>query len=532
MITGSFMGLNLSMRGLYASQKAMNLTAQNIANSSTEGYTRRVAQFKTFGQDKEGIGEPGFGMGGDFVHPERMRDNYLDTKIWNQQSIASEWLVKNDYYTSLQQIVNEPSVSDLTTNLTNFYSSMQEFAKNPSSTTLRYAVVNAGEQLTTYFNEVATKLEEFQIELNDNVKMQVDEINSLADKIRDLNIKIYNTEISGGDAGFMRDERALLIDELSQYGNVEISEETHGKLINGSEDTRMTVLFAGTILVDHKTNRHIEMTKRVVADNEADVEGLYELTMDGGARLDLTSGKLKATLEVRDGTGEDTESWVKGVPYYMEQLNTVARTFAKAFNEGIKDYDQNGVIDPDTEKVKGFADGYTFNSEAGDEIPGIRFFTTDSLSSAEFINGATNLADINNVYNGVTAKNITISADVLNDIGNMFSSFVDTTNENDTEAIQSLLDFTSDNKLFGTTDIDDFVAGMITNLGVDAQQAADLDESHEAVITQMLNRRESYSGVSLNEEATNLVKYQQMYNASAKVMSVFAELYNTLVEVI
>ena len=161
MITGSFMGLNLSMRGLYASQKAMNLTAQNIANSSTAGYTRRVAQFKTFGQDREGIGEPGFGMGGDFVHPTRMRDDYLDTKIWNQQSIASEWSIKNEYYTNLEHIVNEPSVSDLTTNLTNFYSAMDEFAKEPSSTTRRYAVVNAGVQLTTYFNEVATKSPKF-----------------------------------------------------------------------------------------------------------------------------------------------------------------------------------------------------------------------------------------------------------------------------------------------------------------------------------------------------------------------------------
>ena len=63
-----------------------------------------------------------------------------------------------------------------------------------------------------------------------------------------------------------------------------------------------------------------------------------------------------------------------------------------------------------------------------------------------------------------------------------------------------------------------------------AQQAMDLDESHEMIVTQMLNRREGYSGVSLNEEATNLVKYQQMYNASAKVMSVFSEIYNTLVQ--
>ncbi|MBP3284129.1 MAG: flagellar hook-associated protein FlgK [Clostridia bacterium] len=532
MITGSFVGLNLSMRGLYASQKALNLTAQNIANSSTEGYTRRVAEFKTFGQDRDRIGDPGFGMGGDFISATRMRDEYLDKKIWNQQSIASEWSIKNEYYTNLQQIVNEPSVSDLTTNLTDFYSAMDEFAKEPSSTTKRYLVLNRGLQLTTYFNEVATKLEEFQVELNDSVKMQVDEINSIADKLRDLNEKIYNTEISGGDAGFMRDERALLIDQLSEYGNVEVSEMTYGELINGSEDRRMTILFGGTVLVDHKTNRHLEYSKRITAKNEADVEGLYEVSMQGGARLDLTSGKLKATLEVRDGNVANGDSWVKGVPYYMEQLDTIARTFAKAFNEGIKDYNQDGAIDPDTEKGNGFADAYTFNSKEGDDVPGIRFFSIDSLSSADFINGKTDLDDINSVYDGLNAKNISISKDILEDIGNMFKSFTDSGNNNDTEAIQDLMSFTSDKKLFGTTDVNDFVAGMITNLGVDAQLAKDLDGSHEAVITQLTNRRESYSGVSLNEEATNLVKFQQMYNASAKVMSVFSEIYNTLVNTI
>lgn len=520
MITGSFMGLNLALRGLYASQKALELTSENVANSATKGYTRKVAEFKTFGQDREGIGEPGFGMGADYVSSTRMRDKYLDTKIWNQQSIASEWDIKEDYYTKLGQIIDEPSVSSLTTVLDDFYLAMQEYAKEPASTTKRYAVRNSAEQLTSYFNEVASKLEEFQVELNDDIKTQVEDVNSTITKIRDLNERIYNTEITGGDAGLLRDERGLLIDELSKYGNVEVTETTYSTLANGTEDKRMTIMFGGTTVVDHKNAIKLTYTKSLTKKHETDVEGLYHVTTETGARLDLSSGKLKATLEVRDGTGSNLDGWVKGVPYYVEQMNEIARTFAKGFNEGII-----GTTNGD-----GFADGYTFNS--GDEKGGQRLFTIDNMASDVFIDEGDDTAQIIEKYEELTAKNISISSDILDDIGNMFSSFTDPTNRNDTDSILKLLEFKDNNSLLGTTNLEDYISGMITNVGVDAETAKGLNESHESVMLQLTNRREGYSGVSMNEESANLVRFQQMYNASAKIISVFSEVYYTLVNTI
>lgn len=524
MITGSFAGLNISLRALYSSTKALDVTSQNIANVGSKGYTRRVAEFKTFGQDQTGISNPIFGLGADCVNTERMRDEYLDTKIWNQSSIASEWTTKNEYYLELEKIINESSVSGLVGVIDDFSAAMNDFANNPSSTTYRYLVQNRGVQLTNYFNETAVQLEELQVELNNKIKEQVDEINDLGNRIAELNEKIRNNEIVGKETNLLRDERDLLIDKLSEFGDVEVSEKSYGKLINGSEDMRVVVKFGGTIMVNHNHSRELEYIKRIEKVNESDIDGLYDIMWKDTATLTTSSGSLKSLIELRDGTGKDNTGWVKGIPHYMDELNTIARNFALAFNEGII----NG------EKVsKGYAEGYTFNSPEDATTPaGIRFFCTDERYTKEFATGWNSTEETVSAYKELNAKNITLSKEVLDDIGNLFKSFDDPNNNNDTESIKNLMTFTEDSKLFKTSNLEDYVSGMITNLGVDADVSKKISESHSSIMLQLENQRESYSGVSLDEEATNLVRYQQMYKAAAKVMSTFSEIYEVLVNTI
>lgn len=524
MVSGAFTGLNLSLRALYSSRKALNVTGENVANAGTEGYTRRVAEFKTFGQNAAGVSEPVFGLGADCVSATRMRDNYLDTKIWNQSSISQGWSTKNDYYLEMEKILNESSISDMTGVIDEFSSAWEQFANNPSSTTYRYLVQNKGLQLTTYFNETSAQLEELQVELNNDVMTKVDEINDLAKRISNLNAQIYNSEVLGGEASTLRDERTLLVNRLSELGNVEYIEQDYGKLVNGSVEQKVTIKFGGTALVTHDKCEQLKTTKRMEKKNAEDIDGLYDISWADGTRVDLESGELKSTLEIRDGTGKDTTSWVKGVPYYISQLNDIARKFAMAFNEGIVNGERKG---------QGHAGGLTFNSEEGaTEAEGIRFFSIEGLSTEEFINVNKTDDEIIEAYSYLTAKNISLSTDVLDDIGNIFKSFTDTTNNNDTESIMSLLDFKDDKTMFGSYNLEDCISGIITTLGVDASIAKNLAKSHESVMTQYENQRDSYSGVNLDEEATNLLRYQEMYNAAAKIMSVFAELYDTLVNII
>jgi len=524
MVTGSFTGLNLSLRALYSSRKALNIIGENVANANTEGYTRKVAEFKTFGQNSAGISEPVFGLGADCVSATRMRDTYLDTKIWNQNSISKGWGTKNDYYMEIEKILNESSISDLTGVLDEFYSAWDQYANNPSETAYRYLIQNRGLQVTTYFNETATQLEELQIKLNDDVMTKVDEVNDLAKRISELNTQIYNSEILGGEASTLRDERTLLVNRLSELGNVEYIEHDHGKLVNGSLDKKVTIKFGGTAIVTHDRYEELIVNKRVDKENKEDIEGLYDITWEDGTRIDLASGELKSTIEIRDGVGEGEDQWVKGVPYYLNQLNEIARKFALAFNEGIVNGERKG---------QGHAGGFTFNSaEDATDPEGIRFFSINGLSSEELINVNRTDAEIISAYEHITAKNIGLSTDVLDDIGNMFRSFTDPTNNNDTDAIDSLLDFTDDKTMFGSYNLEDCVSGLITTLGVDAEIAKNLNKSHDAVITQYENQRDAYSAVSLDEEGTNLIRFQEMYNAAAKIMSVFSEMYDTLVNMI
>lgn len=524
MVTGSFTGLNLSLRALYSSKKALNVTGENVANANTEGYTRRVAEFKTFGQNASGVSEPVFGLGADCVTATRMRDTYLDTKIWNQSSISSGWSTKNDYYMEIEKILNESSISDLTGVLDEFYSAWDQYANNPSDTTYRYLIQNRGVQLTTYFNETSTQLEDLQVELNNDVVTKVDEVNDLAKRISELNVQIYNSEILGGEASTLRDERTLLVNRLSELGNVEYIEHDYGKLVNGSLEKKVTIKFGGTAIVVHDRYEQLALNKRVDKKNDEDVEGLYDISWEDGTRVDLASGELKSTIEIRDGTGENSSGWVKGVPYYISQLNDIARKFALAFNEGIVNGERKG---------QGHAGGYTFNSSKdATEAEGIRFFSISGLSSEELINVNKTDAEIISAYDKITAKNIGLSTDVLDDIGNMFRSFTDPTNNNDTDGIDSILDFVDDKSMFGSYNLEDCISGLITTLGVDAEIAKNLNESHDSIMTQYENQRDAYSAVNLDEEGTNLLRYQEMYSAAAKIMSVFSELYDTLVSII
>lgn len=532
-----FSGLSQVTRGLFASQEALRITGENIQNASTTGYARRVATFSSTAP----TGNVGVSVSGVV-----MRDSYLDSKVWIENGITTEWSEKANYYDRLMGIIDEPTDYSVTQVTNDFFSAFQKLATDPSNTSYRISTITAAEQFTNLLNNTATQLENLQTELNEDIYTNVKAVNSLIDEIAELSITIYNTEIAGRDASYSRDTLQNKISELSKYGNVSVTEKNHGKLSNGAEDIRMTISFGGMVVINHGNATKLTCVKRETKNNAEDVEGLYDIEMETGSKLDLTSGKLKALLEIRDGDGESDTSWIKGVVYYMRELNNFASTFAKAFNEGIIDYNADGIVGAD-EKVNGYADAYTFNSienpviddATGDPIldadgnytyepAGLRFFTTNNITSEEFVGNAETLDEKNALYKNVTAKNISISADILNDIENMACSFTDPEYENDVQAILDLVAFREDKNIFNSGDVDGFLEGMITSVGLDAQKSISLNELHTTLLEQAQKNQSSYSDVSINEETTFAVQFQQMYKACANLINTYSELYDSL----
>lgn len=539
-----FSGLSQVMQGLFASQEAIRISGQNIQNAATQGYARRVATFSSTAPT---------GNIGVNVQGVVMRDNYLDSKVWIENGITTEWTTKSNYYDRLMGIIDEPTDYSVTQVTNDFFSAFNKLATEPSNISYRISTVTAAEQFTNLLNNTASQLEALQTELNEDIYTNVKAVNTLIDEIAELSMTVYNTEIAGRDASFTRDTLQNKISELSEYGNVTVTEKNHGKLINGANDIRMTISFGGMVVVNHGNVTKLTCAKRDTKTNAEDIEGLYDIEMETGSKLDFTSGKLKALLEIRDGDGESDTSWIKGIVYYMRDLNDFAKKFAKAFNEGFVDNNGDGTIAAD-EKSKGYADAYTFNSIdnpivddiTGDPIldadgnmqyepAGLRFFTTNNMTSAEFVGNAAELdkanntfENVNNLYENVTAKNISISADILNDIENMACSFTDPAYENDVQAILDLVAFRENTDLFGSGDIDGFLEGMITSVGLDASKSISLSELHSTLLDQAKQNQSSYSDVSVDEETTFTIQFQQMYKACANLVNIYSELYDSL----
>lgn len=518
----SFFGFNVAVRGLYTAQRNLDIINNNINNVNTPGYSRQQA-VQTASRPLPLLDGTGMvGTGSEVVGINRVRDEYLDFKYWSENISYGEWEVKKALLSELEVTFNEPSSSGFSTMMDEFFGSLQELSKDPTSESVRTLVKERGVTLAKYFNSMANHFEQLQVDVNDRIEVNVGNINSLGTQIQQLNKQIYSAELDGNTANSLRDQRSLLIDELSKLVNIDASEIIVGKLPNGKVDSRMNITISGKAFVDHFSISKLAVTQRENKLNDEDVPNLYEVGWADGNSLKVKGGALKGLLDVRDGNdGENGSPVFSGIPSYIKKLDQFVQTFAKAFNEGHIDYNNDGTIGAG-EDGAGHVDGYGVGTGATN---GIRFFTTlgvgnQELSSEDFING--------DGYNGLKAKNFAVSSDILNDINKIATSGV--ANEvGNTVNLNELIKLRTNTEMFVEGAPEDFMKAIVTTLGVNSQQAVRFAANKTVIIEQIENRRLSESGVSLDEEMSNMVKQQQAYSAAAQMINAMSEIYDILI---
>lgn len=537
----TFIGLDIATRGLYSAQRGLTNVSHNIDNINTPGYSRQTLQQQAARPLMAADGSGMLGMGSEVTGIKRIRDEYLDTKYRSEAQYFGEWDVKNTLLEEMQALYNEPSKSGFNTVLNQFYDTLQQLATDPSSMSTRAAVKEKAIAVTKYFNSVATHFEYLQNDVNNLIYAKVSEVNSLADQIMKLNQQIYNYEVTGNVANDLRDQRGNLVDRLSQLVNVQAYETVTGKLPNGRDDLRFSVVISGKALVDHNQVSYIEARQREVKQNAEDIENLYELGWADGNKLTVKSGELKGYLDVRDGNdGLNGSADFRGIPYYQRKMNEFVRVLARTFNEGVIDTDGDGVLD----KVNGHVDGYALNSAAGDPAAGIRFFTRmdaygKPMNSAAFAADAGTATDdplttdrneyLDAMYSQITAKNFSISSEIDEDPSNNIATSDSPAEVGNIENLRSIMAMRHNTYMFMEGSPEDYVKTIISTMGVDGQQAKAHLDNQSIMTRQIDNRRQSISGVSIDEEMGNLVRYQHAYNAAAKMIQTYSELLDVLV---
>lgn len=312
----TFFGLNTAYLGLTAANAAINTTGNNVSNVNTKGYSRQhtVQQATEALRTFTSYGCAGAGV--DVLAIERYRDEFYDYKYWRNNAYVGEYSVKNYYMKQIEDYFIDEGTEDealkgFNTIFDDMYAALADVKKDSGTEDPRRAFLGTAEALTEYFNTMASNLQKMQKDMNAEIKVNVDQINSIAQELVTLNKQINVIEIGGGNANELRDQRALLIDELSQIVDVETEEQNVEDPNNPGRDTGATryivKIAGGQTLVDDRVSYSLICKARTSDEkvNQNDADGLYDIVWSNGNKFSLKNasmgGKLKGLAQLRDG---------------------------------------------------------------------------------------------------------------------------------------------------------------------------------------------------------------------------------------
>lgn len=444
-------GLNTSLligiQALEVTQGALNATSNNIANSNTAGYTRKIPEISENPETVSG----GIVLGGgvSLNGLQSVRDELLNLQIQQQTSAQSSADTKSSV---LQQIQTNFSSSgnDIASAFSAFSSSLAQLSANPSSTAVQEGVISSGQNLAGAFNTTANALTSEQSAMNTQVTQTVAQINSLTQQIAQLNGQVSQLTASGQDGGTIEDQRDELVQQLSQLTGVSITQSSDGETITTGNGTPLVM---GTQSYSLQTTTGSDGTQHVLDSNGTDIT------------TTLQGGQLGGSIQIRDQV----------IPSYLTQLNTLASQFASAINAAqAKGYDSTG---------KAGQNFFSVPASGAGAAAGITVSITDPSQIAISSDGAA----------GSNGNVTNLSAALTN-------------------ALPS-----------GQTPSQAY-ASLVFQVGNDASNAGAQSTAIGQNILQLTNQQSSVSGVSIDEETTNLIRYQTAYEAAARIVSTIQQL--------
>lgn len=312
-MSSTFFGLNIGASALNAYSASINTTANNVSNANTPGYSKQVTNLEALSALRNATyGTLGSGVTAESI--TQLRNTYYDIKYWTNNSNAGQYEKKQYYMYQIQNLFTEDDkVKGFTAVFNSMFNMLESMKESPADLDLRNHFIHNTQSFMEYFNHMATNLKDIQSDCNQEVRSIVSQINSYAQKISVINDKINVIEIQGGHANELRDQRALLIDELSELVPVETEEfdvknSKYPDMYLGGTHFRIRV--QGQLLVDGSEYHELECYSREEKHNQNDIDGLYDIRWkDTGNEFsgynDTMSGQLKAVFDIRDGNNKE-----------------------------------------------------------------------------------------------------------------------------------------------------------------------------------------------------------------------------------
>lgn len=439
-------------------------------NISNAGNADYTRQRVTFSSE---VGESGRGVGVKIEDVTRIKNDLLDSQIRKYNSSLADANRRSEIMQQIESIIAEPSDNGLSTYFNDFFNSWDKLTTNPNSSQLRYQVIESAQRLSTRFKDVFTGLDNIQSVLQKESSAKADTINGYLKQISVMNQKIYESEVRGIKASELKDQRDKAVDDLSKLVNINAQPTQNGVI---------TVSIGGVQAADQNSYTEFEVN--------FDSNGKMKLISksDKSVSAVVNSGELYAIFDL----------YSKKIPSYQAGFEKIINTFIDKVN----DLHRSGNT-----LIQG--------ASSSTDIP---FFGT--------------LDVLGNVQDAFTNGTININQAILDNPGNIAAS--DTANNDGNGGIANKIARLADSTLseLDNQKLLDAYNSQLNTMGMEKVLSDNAIQSDELIVNQLNTQKTSYSGVSIDEEMTNIMKYQKTYEAAAKMVKVADEMLQTILGMI
>jgi flagellar hook-associated protein 1 len=482
--------LSIGKSGLFTAKKSMATTSHNIANANTEGYSRQEVRTETGPGIQEGDYVVGTGV--EIQSIRRAHDELVEKKLNNSITNHKFTQERTLQLTHVEEIFNEINSEGMNKVLNRFFNSFRELSNQPENETVRNVVKENAKIVTEDFHRIQRSMDDIRSSMNRKISLTVDEINGLTKTIAKLNKEINIQEVSGGMANDLRDQRDRALRTLTEYFPITTYSDNGGQFVVSIEGVGSIVagglaqeLMAGNIVKDGLNSA-----------SKGDME-IYFANRPGVSVSDrIKGGTIGAMLKTRD---EDLVGLEK-------QLDELAHGLVLATNAIHRRGFANHPVPVD-------AQGNPVPNATSKKVTGINFFKEplDLKRAAEYISISDEVeADINNIATALEA------------------------NKPGDNRVAIAISKLQHEKVLGggTTTFEEQYLKSVGGVGLQAGKSKIDEEQTAGILAQAKSFKERLAGVSLDEEAANMVRYQNAYEASAKVIKASDEMFKAVLNLL
>lgn len=563
-MANGFGSLYVGASGLQNAQNAINTTANNLANVDTKGYVRQQVRYAdknyTILKDSRAnvnMQQSGLGVSiGDVVHA---RNIFLDKTYRQETGRMSFYSARYETATYVEDLMQELNGQQFKQSVSDLWQAFQEVSTKPADSTKQNLVLQKADLLVSRTQKLYSDLQNYQSNINDQIKDDVDRVNTIGNRIYELNLQIQRVEAGGTETAMtLRDERDNLLDELGNYGRIEVTEDATGFTYVDMEGVRF---------VDE--NRCYNMGLKAADGTgfytpywpqQSDVEKgqyvpVFRLSGEISSEMNTDIGSIKSKLLVRGDAYGRREDMASEKSYGNIEGCTLMEVQAELdvlFSNIVRS--MNDIYCPNTETTSAFTstDGVTYpagtkildeeNCARGvdGEIPPRELFTRIGIDRYTKVTGKDgktyyvyNEEDPDVSSTRYAIGTITVNSDLKRQITLMPAYKKDGSVDYEMGAKLAAAWEVKDMKLNPYDQkpctFEEYYDKMVDQLGIEGNTYKSVTETLSGAVSSVDSKRQQVSGVSSDEELSNMIKFQSAYNAASRFMNVISEMTETIV---